>query len=66
VQSKPTLQGMASYEIQRLIEAVEALANPVCCRGAGTSTFEVMGRDGRPTGEQVQVCNSCRREIVRP
>lgn len=54
---------LASLEIQRLMQALEALANPGCCRGAGTSLFQVMGKDGKPTGEEVRLCDGCGREL---
>ncbi|HLF77229.1 MAG TPA: hypothetical protein VJB57_07010 [Dehalococcoidia bacterium] len=52
----------ASLEIQRLMQALETLANPSCCRGSGVSVFQVMGLDGKPTGEEVRLCNNCGRE----
>jgi hypothetical protein len=61
--SGPSQRELAAFEIQRLMQTLDALVNPVCCRGAGTSVFQVMGRDGRPTGEEVRVCNGCGREI---
>ena len=54
---------MASVEIHRLTRALEALINHVCCRGAGTSLFQVMGRDGKATGEEVRLCDRCGREL---
>jgi hypothetical protein len=53
----------AAFEIQRLMQALETLANPGCCRGAAVSVFQVMGRDGKPTGEEVRLCNGCGREL---
>ncbi len=53
----------AAMEIERLRQAIAALANPGCCRGFGTSTFQVMGRDGTATGETVTLCNGCGREL---
>jgi hypothetical protein len=50
-------------EIERLMQALETLSNPGCCRGAGVSVFQVMGRDGRPTGEEVRLCNGCGRDL---
>ena len=54
---------VARVEIQRLMQALESLANPGCCRGAGVSVFQVMGRDGRATGEEVRLCNGCGRDL---
>jgi len=53
-----------ALEIHRLMQALDALANPSCCRGVGTSLFQVMNRDGRPTGEEVRLCNGCGRELA--
>jgi hypothetical protein len=47
------------------MQALEALANP-CCRGQGTSVFRIMGRDGKPTGEEVRLCDGCGREVDAP
>jgi hypothetical protein len=55
----------AATEIGRLLQAIETLANPGCCRGQGKSSFQVMGKDGRPTGEEVILCNGCGRELTR-
>ena len=48
---------------QRLLKSLDALANPACCKGASTSVFQVMGLDGKPTGEEVRLCDACGREI---
>ena len=53
---------LAADEIARLMHALEALANP-CCRGQGTSVFRIMGRDGKPTGEEVHLCDGCGHEL---
>ncbi len=58
------IEQLASLEIQRLLKNLDALANPACCKGAGTSLFQVMGRDGKPTGEEVRLCDACGREIA--
>jgi hypothetical protein len=52
----------AEDEVARLMRSLAALANP-CCRGHGTSAFKVMGRDGRPTGEEVTLCDGCGRDL---
>jgi hypothetical protein len=54
---------LASMEIQRLLKSLDALANPACCKGASTSVFQVMGRDGKPTGEEVRLCDACGRQL---
>ena len=54
----------AGFEIQRLLKNLDALANPACCKGAGTSVFQVVGRDGKPTGEEVRLCDACSRELA--
>jgi hypothetical protein len=59
----PTQSELVGFEIQRLMRALEALTNPACCVRSGTSSFQVIGRDGRPTGEQVTVCEGCGREL---
>jgi hypothetical protein len=55
-------QDVVANEVHRLMQALEALANP-CCRGQGTSVFRIMGRDGKPTGEEVRLCDGCGREV---
>jgi len=60
---EPTPAEAGSFEIDRLVRALSALANPECCRGAGVSVFRVLGRDGRPTGEEVRLCDACGRRI---
>jgi hypothetical protein len=56
----------AQAEIQRLMQALDALVNPGCCRGAGTSVFQVIDREGKPTGEEVRLCNNCGGETGAP
>jgi hypothetical protein len=63
VQQNAVSSAGAQAEIHRLMQALEALVNPGCCRGAGSSVFQVMGRDGRPTGEEVRMCDACGREL---
>lgn len=58
-------QDIVANEVYRLMQALEALANP-CCRGQGTSVFRIMGRDGKPTGEEVRLCDGCGREVDAP
>ena len=58
-----TQSDTASFEIGRLMQAIETLANPGCCRGHGKSRFQVMGKDGKPTGEEVVLCDGCGREL---
>lgn len=53
---------VAANEIARLMDALAALANP-CCRGHQITLFKVMGRDGKPTGEEVRLCNGCGHEL---
>jgi hypothetical protein len=64
--TRPTPAEEAAFEIQRLLQALEALANPACCRGASTSRFQVIGRDGKTTDKEVCLCNACGRELPLP
>jgi NAD-dependent SIR2 family protein deacetylase len=53
----------ARFEIMRLMQAIGAIAGSECCRGAGTTTFQVLDRNGRPTGQEVHKCDACGREL---
>ena len=56
---------VAAHEIGRLLQAIETLANPGCCRGHGKSTFQVIDRDGRLSDEEVTLCDGCSKELSR-
>ena len=60
---QPSPSEEAAFEIHRLLQAIDAIANPACCRGAGTSVFQVLDRTGKPTGEEVRLCDACGRVV---